>query len=152
MFSHMASWERLSKYALHVSTPFEVYLLKWTHYAEKIIFHFLFDDMMYFSNTWRPHQSFSFCCIIIEIWYSFHPPPSSPLSPPLHWQARQRLMQRLAETEEQYDGLRNCHSETEIELANTRASLNDRKTFCQQLQDDCENMTQRVSSWADDQR
>ena len=48
---------RLSTYPLHISGSFEVYLLKWTHYAGKIIFHFLFDDVLYFSNTCRPHQS-----------------------------------------------------------------------------------------------
>ena len=48
---------RLSTYPLHISRSFEVYLLKWTHYAGKIIFHFLFDDVLYFSNTCRPHQS-----------------------------------------------------------------------------------------------
>lgn len=61
-------------------------------------------------------------------------------------------MQRLGELEEQYDGLQRYHSETEFELANTKASLNDRKLFCQQLQDDCDAMTKRVSSWAGDQR
>lgn len=45
-------------YPLHISGSFEVYLLKWTRYARKIIFHFLFDDVLYFSNTCRPHQSF----------------------------------------------------------------------------------------------
>ena len=61
-------------------------------------------------------------------------------------------MRRLGELEEQYDGLQRYHSETEFELANTKASLNDRKVFCEQLQDDCDSMTKRVSSWAGDQR
>ena len=67
-------------------------------------------------------------------------------------QTRQRLLNRMAELEEQYDGLQRCHSETEMELVNTRATLADRKGFCQQLQCDCESMSERVSSWANEQR
>ena len=61
-------------------------------------------------------------------------------------------MQRLAELEEQYDGLERSKSQTDLELTTTRANLADRKGFCQQLQDDCENMTERVTSWAREQR
>ena len=50
------------------SIPFEVDTLRWENYLPLSV-----CDMMYSSNTWPPHQSFSFCCIIIEIWYSFHP-------------------------------------------------------------------------------
>ena len=150
-FHTWVSWKRLSKYALHVSTP-----LKYTFWSGHPTLRKLSSTFCLWYDVFLKHLAATSKLLFLLHHHRnmiFLPPPSSsPLSPPLHWQARQRLMQRLAETEEQYDGLRNCHSETEIELANTRASLNDRKTFCQQLQDDCENITKRVSSWADDQR
>ena len=67
-------------------------------------------------------------------------------------QNRERLLHRLGELEEHYDGLQRYHSETEMELANTRANLDDRKRFCQQLQEDCEGVTDRITNWAKEQR
>ena len=61
-------------------------------------------------------------------------------------------MARLGDVEEQYDGLKHCHSETEMALVNTQATLHDRKTFCRQLQDDCDSMSERISGWATDQK
>ncbi len=81
------------------------------------------------------------------------PPSFSPsLLPSLPPQARQRMMLRLGELEEQYDGLQRSKSQRELELANTQATLSDRKAFCHQLQGDCENMSERVTSWAQEQR
>ena len=67
-------------------------------------------------------------------------------------QNRERLLHRLGELEEHYDGLQRYHSETEVELANTRANLDDRKRFCRQLQDDCDGVTDRITNWAKEQR
>ena len=58
----------------------------------------------------------------------------------------------MGELEEDFDGLKQCHSETEMELANARANFSDRKSFCHQLQEDCEQMTERVTSWAQEQK
>lgn len=62
------------------------------------------------------------------------------------------MMMHLGDLEEQYDGLQRSKSQTELELANTQANLSDQKTLCHQLHGDCEEMSQRVSSWATDQR
>ena len=62
------------------------------------------------------------------------------------------MMQHLGDLEEEYDGLQRSKSQTEVELANTRASLIERKSFCHQLQGECEGITDRVSSWAKEQK
>lgn len=62
------------------------------------------------------------------------------------------MMQRIGDLEEQYDGLHRSQSRAELELASTRANLEDRKAYCHQLQEDCEHITNRISSWARDSK
>lgn len=54
--------------------------------------------------------------------------------------------------EEEYDGLQQSASQAEAKLKNTQTNLEDRKTFCQQLQEECDSLNQRVGGWAERQR
>ena len=54
--------------------------------------------------------------------------------------------------EEEYDGLQQSASQAATQLMNTQTSLDDRKEFCRQLQEECENMTGHVGDWAEKQR
>ena len=54
--------------------------------------------------------------------------------------------------EEEYDGLQQTASRAESQLQDTQTNLEDRKVFCQQLQEECDTMTEHVGGWAEKQR
>ena len=54
--------------------------------------------------------------------------------------------------EEEYDGLQQSALQAKAQLKSTRVNLEDRKAFCQQLQEECDSMNEQVGGWAERQR
>jgi chromosome segregation ATPase len=67
-------------------------------------------------------------------------------------ESHDHLRHRLGLMEEEYDGLQQSALQAEAQLKNTRVNLEDRKVFCQQLQEECESMNEQVGGWAERQR
>ena len=65
---------------------------------------------------------------------------------------RDSVLLRLSQLEDECEGLHRTHSRTESELLSTRGVLRDREAFCEEMKDECEAMSDHVTSWASDQR